>query len=187
MALMLINTVMHLVLLAGAPPLMLGLIQRTKAWLTGRKGPPLLQPYYDLYKLLHKGVVLSTTTTWVFRAGPMVSLVTVLLGGLLVPFGASAAPLHFKGDVILLIYVLALGRFFTSLAALDTGSSFEGMGAAREVTFACLSEAALMLGLLVLIKFSGSLSLNTMLRSAQAVQNAKTQRQIQIASQPNHS
>ena len=165
MALSLINMVMHLVLLAAAPPLMLGLIQRTKALLAGRKGPPLLQPYYDLYKLLRKGIVLSKTTTWIFRAGPMVTLVAVLLGGLLVPFGTSAAPLHFQGDVILLIYVLALARFFTSLAALDTGSSFEGMGAAREVTFACLSEAALMLGLLVLIKFSGSLSLNTMLRA----------------------
>src|SRR5208282_3054796 len=131
-------------------PLLLGVIAKTKAFFAGRIGPPLLQPYYDLVKLLRKGSVFSTTTTWVFRAGPVVALVTAAIAVLLIPLVSARAPISFTGDVILLAYLLGLGRFFTASAALDTGSSFEGMGAAREVTFACLAEPAFFLGLLVL-------------------------------------
>jgi formate hydrogenlyase subunit 4 len=112
--------------------------------------------------------VFSTTTTWVFRAGPVVGLVTAALAVLLIPLANSSAPISFTGDLILLAYLLGLGRFFTALAALDTGSSFEGMGAAREVTFACLAEPAFFLGLLVLAKLSGSLQLATMVGSSLA-------------------
>ena len=153
----------HLLLALAMPPLLLGVINRTKAFFAGRNGPPLLQPYHDLVKLFQKGVVLSTTTTWVFLAGPIVGLVTVLLAMLLVPLADASAPVSFTGDLILLVYLLGLGRFFTASAALDTGSPFEGMGAAREVTFACLAEPAFVLGLLVLAKLSGSLQLATML------------------------
>jgi formate hydrogenlyase subunit 4 len=107
--------------------------------------------------------VFSTTTTWVFRAGPVVGLVTALLAGMLVPLGSHGAPVSFSGDLILFAYLFGLGRFFTASAALDTGSAFEGMGAAREVTFSCLAEPALFFGFLVLAKLSGSLSLTTML------------------------
>ena len=82
---------------------------------------------------------------------------------LLVPLTSTTAPISFTGDLVLFAYLLGLGRFFTALAALDTGSAFEGMGAAREVTFACLAEPALFLGLLVLAKLSGSLELARML------------------------
>jgi formate hydrogenlyase subunit 4 len=99
----------------------------------------------------------------VFRAGPVVGLVTAAMAALLVPLGHSSAPISFTGDLILLAYLFGLGRFFTAAAALDTGSSFEGMGAAREVTFACLAEPAFFLGLLVLAKLSGSLQLATMI------------------------
>jgi formate hydrogenlyase subunit 4 len=156
------NTV-HVVLALSLPPLLLGVIAKTKALFAGRVGPPLLQPYYDLIKLFQKGSVFSTTTTWVFRAGPVVGLVTAALAVLLIPLAGSAAPISFTGDLILLAYLLGLGRFFTASAALDTGSAFEGMGAAREVTFACLAEPALFLGLLVLAKLSGSLTLAGML------------------------
>jgi formate hydrogenlyase subunit 4 len=107
--------------------------------------------------------VFSTTTTWVFRAGPVVGVVTAVLGLLLIPLGDSTAPVSFTGDLVLLAYLFGLGRFFTASAALDTGSAFEGMGAAREVTFACLAEPALFLGFLVLAKLSGSLKLAEML------------------------
>src|SRR5207302_8177641 len=127
---------------------------------------PLCQPYYDLLKLAQKDSVFSTTTTWVFRAGPVVGLVTVAVAVLLVPLTGSAAPITFTGDLILLAYLLGLGRFFTAAAALDTGSAFEGMGAAREVTFACLAEPAFFLGLLVLAKLSGELKLAAMLGSS---------------------
>jgi len=153
----------HVLLLLAMPPFLLGVINRTKAWFAGRTGPPLLQPYHDLIRLLRKDMVFSTTTTWVFRAAPVVTLSAVLLAGLIVPFGSFNAPIRFTGDLILFAYLFGLARFFTTTAALDTGSPFEGMGAAREVTFACLSEPALFLGFLVLARISRSISLTPML------------------------
>lgn len=163
-----LNNTIHTGVALVFPPLLLGVITRIKAWFAGRVGPPLLQPYYDLFKLFRKGSVFSTTTTWVFWAGPLVSLATVAIALLLVPLANSVAPISFTGDLILLAYLLGLGRFFTTLAALDTGSAFEGMGAAREVTFACLAEPAFFLGLLVLAKLSGSLQLAGLLGSSLA-------------------
>src|SRR5216684_1492381 len=144
----LLQPTIHVLLALTLPPLLLGVTAKTKALFAGRNGPPLLQWYYDLVKLMRKGSVFSTTTTWVFRAGPVVGLVTAALAVLLIPLTNSSAPISFTGDLILLAYLLGLSRFFTASAALDTGSSFEGMGAAREVTFACLAEPAFFFGLL---------------------------------------
>jgi formate hydrogenlyase subunit 4 len=99
----------------------------------------------------------------VFRAGAVVGVVTAAIALLLVPLARTRAPISFAGDMVLLAYLLGLGRFFMAAAALDTGSPFEGMGAAREVTFACLAEPAVFLGLLVLARLSGSLELAGML------------------------
>ncbi len=161
-----LHVAIHLALVLALPPLLVGVIAKTKALFAGRVGPPVLQPYYDLARLLRKGVVLSRTTTWVFLAGPAVSLVTTLLAALLVPLGGHAAPIAFAGDFVLFAYALGLGRFFTIAAALDTGSAFEGMGGAREATFSCLAEPALFFGLLVLARASGSYSLSGMLGPA---------------------
>ncbi|HVR76368.1 MAG TPA: NADH-quinone oxidoreductase subunit H [Planctomycetota bacterium] len=158
-----LHIVIHFVLVLLLSPLLPGIINRTKAAFAGRTGPPLFQLYYDLLKLFQKGMVFSRTTTWVFRAGPVIGLMTTLVAAMLVPLGHHPAPVAFAGDMILLTYLLALGRFFTATAALDTGSPFEGMGAAREVTFSCLSEPALFFGLIVLAKLSGSSSLSGML------------------------
>jgi formate hydrogenlyase subunit 4 len=144
------------------PPLLLGVINKTKAAFAGRVGPPLLQPYYDLIKLWRKGSVFSTSTSWVFKAGPVAGVATAAIAALLVPV-ARHAPLSFEGDAILFAYLFALGRFFTVAAALDTGSAFEGMGGAREATFSSLAEPALFFGLLVLGRISRSLSLTAML------------------------
>jgi len=152
----------HLIVALLLPPLLPGLIAKTKAIVAGRVGPPILQPWYDVIKLMRKGSVFSTTTTWVFRAGPVVGLVTALFAALLVPAGGPA-PIAFAGDLILFAYLFGLGRFFTVAAALDTGSAFEGMGGAREATFACLAEPALFFSMLVLAKLSGSISLTHML------------------------
>jgi formate hydrogenlyase subunit 4 len=159
----LLSKMIHVLLVLGLPPLLLGVIAKTKALFAGRVGPPLLQPYYDLIKLFRKGSVFSSTTTWIFRAGPVVGLATATMAALMIPLVESGAPISFAGDMILLAYLLGLGRFFTASAALDTGSAFEGMGAAREVTFACLTEPALFLGMLVLVKLSGTLQLSGML------------------------
>jgi formate hydrogenlyase subunit 4 len=157
--------IFHLLLLILMPPLLFGVINKTKAWFGGRSGMPLLQPYYDIIKLLRKGMVFSTTTTWIFRIGPIVTLTTMFIAGLLVPMGRFNAPVSFTGDLILFAYLFGLSRFFTTAAALDTGSSFEGMGSAREVTFAILSEPALFFAFSVLVKMSSSFSLTTMLHS----------------------
>ena len=100
-----------------------------------------------------------------FRAGPVVGLSAVVAAGLLMSFGGAPALLPFPGDFVLFAYLLGLARFFTALAALDTGSSFEGMGASREVTFASFAEPALFLCLVVLVRATGSLSLSGMLRA----------------------
>src|SRR5215470_11671123 len=110
------NTAIHVLLAALLPPLLLGVIAKTKALFAGRVGPPLLQPYYDVIKLFQKGSVVSTTTTWVFRAGPVVGMATALLAVLLVPMTDAGAPISFTGDLILLAYLLGLGRFFTAAA-----------------------------------------------------------------------
>ncbi len=157
------DTLLHLLVLLLLPPWLKGVIVRTKALVAGRVGAPLLQPYSELWKLLRKEMVISRTTTWVFLAGPAIALATALAAGLLVPLGSSPAPVHFTGDLVLFVYLLALGRFFTALAALDTGSAFEGMGVAREITFACLAEPALFLGLLTLVRFTGSFELSELL------------------------
>jgi formate hydrogenlyase subunit 4 len=157
------DILIHCTLIILMPPLLFGVINRTKALFAGRSGAPLLQPYYDLFRLLRKGSVFSRTTSWVFRAGPLVTLTATLTASLLIPLGNHPPPLSFNGDMILFVYLLALGRFFTASAALDTGSSFEGMGAAREVTFSCLAEPVICISLLVLSRLSGSLSLSGML------------------------
>ena len=164
----------HVVLVLVMPPLLLGTINKTKALFAGRMGAPLLQPYYDLAKLCRKRTVLSTTTTWVFLAGPVVGLAAAMLAVLMVPLAGSNAPISFLGDFVVLTFLLGIGRFFTAAAALDTGSAFEGMGSAREMTFACLAEPALLLGLLVLAKLTGSLQLATMLGGSLAAHWAST-------------
>jgi formate hydrogenlyase subunit 4 len=158
-----LRILVHVTVVLALPPLLLGVINKTKAIVAGRSGPPLLQVYYDVAKLLRKGSVFSTTTTWVFRASPIVGIATALVASLLVPLGNHEAPVSFTGDLVLFAYLFGLARFFTVCAALDTGSAFEGMGGAREATFSCLAEPALFLGLLVLVKRSASLSLSTML------------------------
>src|SRR5271154_5691245 len=94
------NIFVHICFLILMPPLLLGVINRMKAWFAGRRGPPVLQLYFDLARLVRKQMVVSSATTWVFRTGPMFALVAVVLAGLLIPFGPFAAPISFTGDLI---------------------------------------------------------------------------------------
>lgn len=144
-------------------PLLPGIINKVKAWVAGRRGPPVLQLYYDLAKLWRKGVVLSTLASPAFVAAPAVGWVALAGAAVLVPLGPLGSVLNFRGDVLLLIYLLALARFCTAWAAMETGSAFEGMGAAREVSYAVLAEAAILAAVLSLTVQSGSVSLVTML------------------------
>ena len=141
-------------------PLLPGIIARIKAKVAGRHGKPVLQLYFDIFKGLRKGEVISQVTTPVFTLGPVVGLATVLCALALLPLGGMASPLRFSGDFLLAAYLLGLGRFLTMLAALDTGSSFEGMGASREAAFSALSEPVLFLCLLTLVGVGSTLGMH---------------------------
>ena len=144
-----VDGLVHVALLILMPLPMLGLINRVKSIAAGRKGPPILQPVYDVVKLLQKGAVYSRTTTWLFVAGPIVALASSLLAALIVPLASTTSPFGFPADVFVFAYLLGVGRFFTMTAALDTGSAFEGMGASREAAYAALAEPALFLALMI--------------------------------------
>jgi len=145
------------------PPLLPGVINKVKAWFAGRRGPPVLQLYYDLARLWRKGVVLSTLASPGFVIGPAVAWVALAGAALLLPLGPAGGLAGFRGDVLVLIYLMALARFCTAWAALETGSAFEGMGAAREVSYAVLAEAAIVAAVLSLCVQTGSTSLAAML------------------------
>jgi formate hydrogenlyase subunit 4 len=147
-------------------PLLPGIINKVKAWVAGRRGPPILQLYYDLARLWRKGVVWSTLASPGFIAGPAIAWVAILMAAMLLPLGPLGQSLSFRGDVILLVYLLALARFCTAWAALETGSAFEGMGTAREVSYAVLAEAAVITAVLTLSMQSGTVSLAAMLTPA---------------------
>jgi formate hydrogenlyase subunit 4 len=123
----------------------------------------LFQLYFDLQRLFQKNSVYSRTTTWVFRTAPIVCLAAVLLLSLIVPLGPFKAPVQFAGDILLAVTILGLARFFMIIAALDTGSSFEGMGASREAFFSCLTEMALFMNFITLALISRSISLSSMI------------------------
>lgn len=158
-----VDVLVHFAFVLLLPPLLPGVINRVKATFAGRQGQSVFQLYYDLAKLLRRGWALSTTTTWVFRAGPVVGLAALLVASLVMPLGQHSAPVSFAGDLILFAYLMGLVRYFTTAAALDTGSPFEGMGAAREATFACLAEPALFFGLFACARLTGKISLTGIL------------------------
>jgi formate hydrogenlyase subunit 4 len=132
-----------------------GIILRTRSIASGRKGPGLFQPVKDIMVLLKKGSVFSTTTGLIFQIAPAISLATVLCAMMLLPFAEQKALLSFEGDFVMFAYLLALGKFFTIIAALDTGSSFEGMGASREALFSMLVEPAFFILLATFAMFTG--------------------------------
>ncbi len=140
-------------------PLFLGIIVRVKAFFAGRKGQPLLQVYYNLFKLFRKGRVVSRTTSWIFKSAPFIIFLLTLSAAFMIPLFRISLPTMFTGDVILLIYFLGLARFFLILAALDTGSAFEGMGASREAFYSALVEPVLFITLITVMKAAGTKSI----------------------------
>ncbi len=135
------------------PFLFTGIINRVKAVWAGRRGAPLLQQYYDFFKLLRKGEVISKTTSYIFKITPSVNITSSLLALMIVPVSFLGSVINFPGDFVLFAYILGLSKFMTVISALDTGSSFEGMGASREVTFSTIVETAffIVLGTLALL------------------------------------
>jgi formate hydrogenlyase subunit 4 len=155
-----VRAILSLGLLFALAPLLPGVAAKTLATLTGRRGAPLLQPYRDLGRLFRKGAVYSTVTTWVFRAAPVLTLLAAAGAAALVPLDGRAALVSFPGDLLLLAGLLAMGRFALTLAALDTGSSFEGMGASRELLIGSFAEPVLFVCLFTLSLATGGGSLS---------------------------
>lgn len=119
-----------------------GIILRTKSITSGRKGPGFMQPMKDVVRLFRKGAIYSETTSVIFRIAPVIYFSSVIMACLVIPFGPFKGIVSFNGDFIFFAYILALGKFFSIISAMDTGSSFEGMGASREALYSMFAEPA---------------------------------------------
>lgn len=119
-----------------------GIIIRTKSITSGRKGPGIFQPMKDVIRLFKKGAVYSKTTSFIFQIAPSIYFASIIMAILIIPFGQYKGIISFEGDFIFFAYILGTGKFFNIISALDTGSSFEGMGASREALFSMFAEPA---------------------------------------------
>ncbi len=153
--------VAQIIVLLAVSPFIVGLIRKVKARLQLRRGASVFQPYADLAKLFRKQPVVSTTTSWIFTATPYIVFASSLLAGLLVPVFMAKIPLNFAGNIIALVYLLALGTFFLILAGLDAGSAFGGMGSSREAIVASLTEPAMIMSIFAIALTAGSTNLST--------------------------
>lgn len=149
-------------------PLLSGIIKKTKAVFQFRKGPSVFQPYHDLRKLFRKEAVVSHNASWIFYATPIVAFVAIIVTSALIPIWTTSLPLGFSGDIIVVIYLFALARFFVVLAGLDTASAFGGMGSSREMFVASLVEPGMMLSIFVIAVSTGSTSLSYITQSISA-------------------
>ena len=154
---MLVNFINILILLS-APFIMLGVIKKTKAFWAGRKGVSIIQPIYDFGRLLKKDSVYSESTSWVFRFSPIATLASVLFAALFVPLATGTAVINIQFAFIIFAYTLGFGKFFSLLSALDTGSSFEGMGASREACFSTIVEPAFFIAMASIVSLSQNYS-----------------------------
>jgi formate hydrogenlyase subunit 4 len=137
-------------------PLIQGIIRKLKANMQGRVGPGIFQPYYDLIRLLKKDMVISDVTSWIFKATPYIVFASTAAASMIVPVIIAKSPFDVMGDVIALIYILALGRFFMALSGLDAGTAFGGEGSSREMTVAILVEPMMMLSIFTAAISAGS-------------------------------
>ncbi|TLY41129.1 MAG: formate hydrogenlyase [Nitrospirae bacterium] len=160
--------------LLALSPFIVGLIRKVKARLQCRRGARVFQPYADLAKLFKKQPVVSTTTSWIFTATPYILFASTLAAGLLVPVFVSQTPLNFAGNIIALVYLLALGTFFLMLAGLDAGSAFGGMGSSREAIVASLTEPAAILSIFAIALTTGSTNLSTIVHKTALLQGIDT-------------
>ena len=117
-----------------------GILIRTRSIAAGRKGPGIFQPMKDIIRLVKKGAVFSNTTSFIFQIAPSIYFASVIMAILVIPLGEYKGFISFDGDFVFFAYILATGKFFNIIAALDTGSSFEGMGASWEALFRCLQN-----------------------------------------------
>ncbi|MBI9109155.1 MAG: NADH-quinone oxidoreductase subunit H [Spirochaetales bacterium] len=155
---MIINIIISTAAALVFSPLLIGIINKTKAFFSGRRGSPFFQMYFDLYRLLKKDAVRSGTTTIVFILAPVIVFCCTLAAAVLIPISPGTGIISFTGDFVLLFYLLGLARFFLIISALDTGSSFEGMGASREAFFSAMAEPVVFISILTILRLNGTTS-----------------------------
>ncbi|KKM10586.1 formate hydrogenlyase [Clostridiales bacterium PH28_bin88] len=160
-----VSAVVQVLILVLLAPLITGIIKKAKAFFQCRQGPGIFQMYYDLSKYWGKETLVSEHTSWIFSAAPYVNFGAVLAAGLMVPTLVASPPLGFAGDVIAVVYLLALGRFFMALAGLDAGHSFGGMGSSREMAVSAMAEPALMVAVFAVSLAAGSTNMGAIVRS----------------------
>lgn len=146
----------NIIILLTVPFLFIGIINKVKAFWAGRKGAPIIQPFYDFVRLIKKGIIINNATSFIFQIAPAVTFASTLFAGLLVPIINCKSIISFEGNFILFAYILGLGKFFSLIGAMDTGSSFEGMGASREASFSTIVEPAFFILLASVIALTGN-------------------------------
>ena len=157
-----IITVLNILILFLAPFVLLGLLKKTKAFWSGRKGVSILQPLWDFLRLMKKSAVYSKTTSWIFRFAPIASFASIVFASLFVPLANGKAIIDIPFAFIIFAYVLGFGKFFSIISALDTGSSFEGMGASREACFSTIVEPAFFIMMASVIALSQNYSFESL-------------------------
>lgn len=149
---------LNLIILLFVPFLMMGVIKKTKAFWAGRKGVSLFQPMYDFVRLIKKDFVISKTTSVVFKIAPVIAIASILAASLFVPLASGSALINIEAGFIIFAYILGLGKFFSLISAMDTGSSFEGMGASREACFTSIVEPAFFMIIASIMALTGNLT-----------------------------
>ena len=147
---------LNFIILLFVPFLMMGIIKKTKTFWAGKKGPSIFQPLYDFIRLIKKDFVISNTTSVAFRIAPIITFSTVLFASLFVPLASGSALINIPAGLIVFAYTLALGKFASMISAMDTGSSFEGMGASREACFSTIVEPAFFMVMASIMTLSGN-------------------------------
>lgn len=151
--------IIQLIFVPAASPLCVGIIKKIKARLQNRRGAGVLQPYRDLWKLLHKDEIISKDASWIFRYAPFIIFSVTIVVGASIPLFASFLRNDLTGDILVVIYTLSIGTFFLALAGMDTGSAFGGFGSSREMTISALAEGGLIFSLLTVALVSGTTNL----------------------------
>lgn len=157
----------QMLLVLTLAPLLTGYVRKLKAHLLRRQGPPLVQPYRDLLRLLRKEVVLAHSASWVFRVAPYLVFATTWVAAALVPTFASGLIFSYAADMIAIVALLGSARFMLALAGLDVGTSFGGIGSSREMMIASLAEPAMLMVVFTLSLLAGSTQLSSIAASMQ--------------------
>lgn len=159
-----VTEILQFLVLLGVAPAFAGWVKMLKCWTQGRSAPGLLQPYRDILKLFSKDIVLAENASWIFRFTPYIVFGSAVLAGGIIPMLSTDLLLAATADVIVLVGLFAIARFFTALAGMDIGTAFGGMGSSREMTIASLAEPAMLMAIFTMSLASKSTSLSHMVQ-----------------------